>query len=49
MSWQPLSSVTFDLQQMSERNQHQHEKLILQVENTLLRIERRLPGGKSKN
>ena len=30
---------------MNEREQHEREKLVLQLENAILRLERRLPPG----
>jgi len=49
-----LDSVALQVQQLaaelrfvSEREKHEREKLMLQLENALLRMERRLPAPKS--
>ena len=41
-----LEKLSFEVQRLNEREKLEREKLVLQLENTLLRIERRLPSGK---
>jgi FtsZ-binding cell division protein ZapB len=40
------SKLAFDLQRVSEREQQEREKLMLKLENVLLRFERTLPPPK---
>jgi hypothetical protein len=45
-----LEKFSFEVQRLNDREKLEREKLVLQLENALLRIERRLPPGKaSKN
>ena len=45
-----LEKLSFEVQRLNDREKLEREKLVLQLENALLRIERRLPPGKpSKN
>ncbi|MBM3833520.1 MAG: hypothetical protein FJ403_09660 [Verrucomicrobia bacterium] len=37
----------FEVQRISEREQHEPEKLMLRLENALLRLERQLPPSKN--
>lgn len=41
-----LEKLSFEVQRLNEREKLEREKLVLQLENTLLRIERRLPPAK---
>src|SRR5436190_2186557 len=43
---QLVRQLTFEIQRISERDQHEREKFMLKVENALLRFERQLPSGK---
>jgi len=43
---QLVRQLAFEIQRISEREQHEREKLMLKVENTLLRFERQRPSGK---
>ena len=38
-----VRQLAFEIQRINEREQHERQKLILQLENTILRLERRLP------
>lgn len=38
--------LAFEIQRINAREQHEREKFMLRVENTLLRFERQLPSGK---
>ena len=40
-----MRQLAFELQRINEREQHEREKLVLQLENAILRLERRLPPG----
>ena len=42
-----LEKLAFEVQRINDREKLEREKLVLQLENALLRIERRLPPGKS--
>ena len=42
-----LEKLSSEVQRLNDRERLEREKLILQLENALLRIERRLPPGKS--
>jgi hypothetical protein len=42
-----VQELAFDLQRANERGGHEHEKLLLKVENALLRYERALPPPRS--
>jgi predicted nuclease with TOPRIM domain len=42
-----LEKLSFEVQRLNDREKLEREKLVLQLENALLRIERRLPPGKS--
>ena len=42
-----LEKFAFEVQRINDREKLEREKLVLQLENALLRIERRLPPGKS--
>ena len=42
-----VEKLSFEVQRISDREKLEREKLVLQLENALLRIERRLPPGKS--
>lgn len=42
-----VEKLSFEVQQIHGREKLEREKLVLQLENALLRIERRLPPGKS--
>ncbi len=43
---QLLRQLVFEIQRVSEREQHERERFVLRVENILLRSERQLPPGK---
>ena len=43
---QLVRQLAFEIQRISEREQHEREKFMLKVENILLRSERQLPPGK---
>lgn len=43
---QLVRQLAFEIQRINEREQHEREKFMLKVENTLLRFERQLPSGK---
>ena len=43
---QLVRQLAFEIQRIGEREQHERERLMLKVENTLLRFERQLPSGK---
>ncbi len=40
--------LNFDIQEVSQREQSEREKLILKLENEMLKFERRLPSGKDE-
>jgi hypothetical protein len=42
-----LEKLSFEIQRLNDREKLEREKLVLQLENALLKIERRLPPGKS--
>jgi hypothetical protein len=42
-----LEKISHEIQRLGEREKLEREKLVLQLENVLLKIERRLPPGKS--
>ena len=42
-----VEKLSCEFQRLNERERLEREKLVLQLENALLRIERRLPQGKS--
>lgn len=42
-----VEKLSFEVQRINDRERLEREKLVLQLENALLRIERRLPPGKS--
>ncbi len=42
-----FEKLSFEVQRINDREKLEREKLVLQLENALLRIERRLPPGKS--
>ena len=42
-----VEKLSFEVQRISDREKLEREKLVLQLENVLLKIERRLPPGKS--
>jgi hypothetical protein len=42
-----VEKLSFEVQRISDREKLEREKLVLQLENALLKIERRLPPGKS--
>lgn len=44
-----IERLAFEIQRISERETHEREKLILQLENRLLRQERGLPPAKSSS
>ncbi len=41
-----VQKLSFDIQQVTEREKSEREKIILQLENEILKFERRLPEGK---
>jgi hypothetical protein len=41
-----MRQQAFDLKRISEREQHEREKLMLRLENVLLKFERQLPPAK---
>ena len=41
-----VHSLVHEIRRNSENEAHEREKLVLRLENELLRFERRLPGGK---
>ena len=41
-----VEKLAAELQHLNDREKLEREKLVLQLENTLLRLERRLPPGK---
>lgn len=43
-----LRQLAFEIQRINEREQHEREKLVLQLENAILRLERRLPPVSAK-
>ncbi len=43
---QLVRQLAFEIQRISEREQHEREKFALKMENVLLRFERQLPSGK---
>ena len=44
-----VRQLAFEIQRINEREQHEREKLLLQLENAILRLERRLSApGESK-
>ena len=43
---QLVRQLAFEIQRISEREQHEREKFMLKIENALLRFERPLPSGK---
>ena len=45
---QLVRQLAFEIQRISEREQHEREKFALKVENALLRFERRLPPEKER-
>ncbi len=45
---QELRMLAFEVRRLAEHGAHEREKLLLKLENQLLRFERRLPGGKHK-
>ena len=47
--WRAIDVLTFEIQRLRESDAHEREKLALQLENALLKFERRLPPGKSKD
>ena len=42
-----VEKLSFEVQRINDREKLEREKLVLQLENAVLRIERRLPPGKS--
>jgi hypothetical protein len=42
-----LNQMAHDFEHLADREKLEREKLILQLENAMLRLERRLPPGKS--
>jgi archaellum component FlaC len=42
-----VEKISFEVQRLNDREKLEREKLVLQLENALLKIERRLPPGKS--
>ena len=42
-----VEKLSFEVQRLNDREKLEREKLVLQLENALLKIERRLPPGKS--
>ena len=42
-----LEKLSSEVQRLNDRERLEREKLVLQLENALLKIERRLPPGKS--
>ena len=45
---QLVRQLAFEIQRISEREQHEREKFVLKVENALLRSERHLPPEKER-
>ena len=43
-----VQQLNFDVHQVSEREKAEREKIILQLENEMLKFERRLPRGKDE-
>ncbi len=43
---QLVRQLAFEIQRISEREQHEREKFALKMENVLLRFERQLPSAK---
>jgi predicted nucleic acid-binding Zn-ribbon protein len=43
-----VQALAHELRRLGEHDAHEREKLALRLENTLLRFERRLPGGKHR-
>jgi predicted nucleic acid-binding Zn-ribbon protein len=43
-----VQKLNFDIHQVSEREKSEREKIILQLENEMLKFERRLPSGKDE-
>ena len=43
---QLVRELAFEIQRISEREQHEREKFVLKVENALLRSERQLPSAR---
>lgn len=41
-----MEKLSFEVQRLNDREKLEREKLVLQLENALLRIERRLPPGR---
>ena len=41
-----MRQQSFDIQRINEREQHEREKLLLRLENALLKFERQLPPSK---
>jgi hypothetical protein len=44
---QTLNQLAHNFEHLADREKLEREKLVLQLENALLRLERRLPPGKS--
>lgn len=44
-----LQHLGHEQRRLSEHESHEREKLLLRVQNELLKLERRLPGGRQKN
>jgi len=47
--WRAMDALAFEVQRLKETDAHEREKLVLRLENELLKFERRLPPGKSKH
>jgi len=47
--WRAIDALAFEIQRLRETDAHEREKLALQLENALLKFERRLPPSKSKD
>ena len=43
-----VRSLAFDMRRLAEHDSHEREKLVLRLENELLRFERRLPEPKKR-
>ena len=46
--WRAMDALAFEVQRLKETDAHEREKLVLRLENELLKFERRLAPGKSK-
>ena len=44
-----LERLAYEIQKTREEDRHEREKLVLRLENELLKFERRLPSGEGKS